>query len=162
MIDERSEWWIIDFEGQPLRPLSERRIKRSPLRDVAGMLWSFYTCVHSMADDHIAHILPGPDNSALHHVADIWCRWVSAAFLRAYFTAAHELDPHHPAGFHRIHDAALLLDCFCLDQGLEKIERDIARNGHPGKLSLSGLQFWLDSLTTLAPLPSTEPTSEQK
>ena len=151
LIDERGEWWIIDFEGQPLRPLSERRIKRSPLRDVASMLWAFYMCVHSMADNHIANLLPGPDKSTLNQIADVWCRWVSAAFLRAYFTAAHELDPHHPAGFHRIHDAALLLDCFCLDQGLEKIERDIARNGHPDELSLSGLQFWLESLTTELP-----------
>ena len=153
LVDEHGEIWVIDFEGQPARPLSERRIKRSPLRDVASMLWSFYACVHSMIASPVATILPGTDKTHLAQIADAWCRWVSSAFLRSYFNAAHELPPQHPLSLHRIHDAALMLDCFCLEQGLERISRDINRNEVPHEINLSGLLFWLDSMATIASHP---------
>ena len=52
---------------------------------------------------------------------------------------------------HRIHDAALLLDCFCLLHGLEKLENELLGTEMVDEITLSGLQFWLDSIASDAP-----------
>jgi len=77
---------IIDFEGEPARALSERRIKRSPLRDVAGMLRSFHYAAHTA----LAR-LPGlraEDAAGLEAWAEIWVDRISKEFLDAYFATA--------------------------------------------------------------------------
>ncbi len=44
-----------------------------------------------------------------------------------------------------------MLDCFCLEYGLDRISREISRNGVSDEISLSGLQFWIDSMATGSP-----------
>ncbi len=80
---------IIDFEGEPARSLAERRLKRSPLRDVVGMVRSFDYAVHTLLLGTAgARIIRPEDVPALEPWARFWVRWVSATFLRAYLQSA--------------------------------------------------------------------------
>ena len=75
------DFLIIDFEGEPARPLSERRAKHSPLRDVAGMLRSFHYAAY-------AALRVRRDRARLEPWARCWTQWVSAGFVKAYLTTA--------------------------------------------------------------------------
>ncbi len=76
---------IVDFEGEPTRPLSERRLKRSALRDVAGMLRSFnYASYGSLLRPEMGAAIRPEDVDALEGWVRTWNRWVGAAFLSGY------------------------------------------------------------------------------
>ncbi len=76
------DFYIIDFEGEPSRPLAQRRAKQSPLRDVAGMLRSFSYAAYAAL---FAHASARPaDFGRLESWAHIWQTWATAAFLKGY------------------------------------------------------------------------------
>jgi maltose alpha-D-glucosyltransferase/alpha-amylase len=82
-----SDFVIIDFEGEPTRPLSERRLKRSALRDVAGMLRSFnYASFVALSD--VMTDSNSQQTPELGRWARLWRTWVSTAYLRSYLTVA--------------------------------------------------------------------------
>ena len=71
-------WVVLDFEGEPARTLVERRRKRSPLRDVAGMLRSF---AYAASASRILYDTPAPDG---------WEDEVRSAFLDGYLASADQ------------------------------------------------------------------------
>ena len=81
----RSDFMLVDFEGEPARTLEERRKKQSPLRDVAGMLRSFsYAAQAALA----RHAQRRPENGdALRPWAVLWERASAARFLEGYSLA---------------------------------------------------------------------------
>jgi trehalose synthase-fused probable maltokinase len=81
MLSDRG-WVVLDFEGEPARPLPERRLKRSPLRDVAGMLRSFSYATAGL------RLLRGAD------APDGWEARARERFLEGYYGAVdHSLLP---------------------------------------------------------------------
>ncbi|CAN5639488.1 maltose alpha-D-glucosyltransferase [soil metagenome] len=76
------EWVILDFEGEPARPLHTRRAKHSPLRDVAGMLRSFnYAVRMSLAEQEADNSIV---RSSLEAWGMAWEREVRKLFLQGY------------------------------------------------------------------------------
>lgn len=82
----KNDFVLLDFEGEPARPLEERREKQSPLKDVAGMLRSFSYAAWSALEQYKQRY---PDRErSLHPWARLWIATVSNTFLKSYRTTA--------------------------------------------------------------------------
>jgi len=80
------DFYLLDFEGEPARPIELRREKQSPLKDVAGMLRSFSYAAYAGLFGHTA---TRPGQFAHFEIwARIWQAWASAGFLKGYFATA--------------------------------------------------------------------------
>jgi trehalose synthase-fused probable maltokinase len=84
-----SDFMIIDFEGEPARPLAERRVKRSALQDVAGMLRSFHYAAFAQlfATGAEAHAR-AQGAERFFAWAERWYAWAASRFLNSYFEMA--------------------------------------------------------------------------
>jgi maltose alpha-D-glucosyltransferase / alpha-amylase len=102
---------IIDFEGEPARPLSERRRKRAALRDAAGMIRSLHYAAHTALVEQLrAGALGKTDYATLEPWARLWQAWTSRAFLKGYVDTADRpsLVPHDREDLNVLLEALLM------------------------------------------------------
>jgi maltose alpha-D-glucosyltransferase/alpha-amylase len=124
---------IIDFDGGPGKPLSERRRKRSPLRDVAAMVRSFHYAAFVALGD--AGVVRESDRAVLAPWAFTWQAYASATFVRAYMAAARGAEFLPPAA----NQAAILLDAFVLAKALHELEDELASRSANVRIPLRAL-----------------------
>ncbi len=105
---------ILDFEGEPARALSERKLKRSALRDVAGMMRSFQYAAYSALWQPAMRV---EDVPFLERWADLWYRQMSSTFLHSYLAATDGADFIPPDE----NDFQILLEAYLLDKAVYEI-----------------------------------------
>jgi maltose alpha-D-glucosyltransferase/alpha-amylase len=123
---------IIDFEGEPARSLAERRAKRSPLQDVAGMLRSFHYAAY-------APVIGAQPNGDSRRDPDIaaryWYASVAAAFLKAYFETSHSasyLPATNP-------ERQKLLDAYILEKAIYELGYELNNRPAWAAIPLQGI-----------------------
>jgi maltose alpha-D-glucosyltransferase/alpha-amylase len=118
------DFFLLDFEGEPARPIEERRRKQSPLKDVAGMLRSFSYAAFSAIDRMSAASgdnEPSAGAAALPGWAQLWENAAAAAFLSSYRESVAVNESLLAAA----PDAQILLDAYLLEKALYELQYEL-------------------------------------
>jgi len=127
------DFYLLDFEGEPARPLDQRRQKESPLKDVAGMLRSFSYAAYAALFAHTRNRHTSFDR--LESWARAWQIWNSAAFLKGYLAVAEGASflPIDPV------QRATLLDLFLLDKAYYELNYELNNRPDWVRIPLHGI-----------------------
>jgi len=129
---------ILDFEGEPARPLSERKLKRSALRDVAGMMRSFQYAAYSALWQPS---MRAEDAPFLERWADLWYRQMSATFLESYLrtTAGATFLPQKESNLQ------VLLEAYLLDKAVYEVGYELNHRPDWVVIPIRGIKHILHS-----------------
>ncbi len=139
------DYVFVDFEGEPVRSLGERRLKRSPLTDVAGMMRSYHYAAHTgvVELEQRGGIDPTDDVVAWYRqAADAWAFWSGAAFLHGYLETPG-IDALLPSTDDELES---MLVAHLLDKALYEVRYELANRPDWVYLPLLGARFLVERL----------------
>jgi trehalose synthase-fused probable maltokinase len=131
-----NDFMIIDFEGEPARPLTERRAKTLAMRDVAGMLRSFQYAAYAVLFGQVPGIsLESAESQRVEGWSAFWNAWISAAFLRTYLHRAASCSFLSPEPAAR----RLMLGAFLLQKAVYEISYELNNRPDWVRIPLRGI-----------------------
>ena len=126
---------LLDFEGEPARPLSERRQKQSPLKDVAGMVRSFSYAAYAGLFHFLESTPSAKDQNNTTAWAQLWQNALSAEFLRAY----RQSIAANPSLLPSTEQAQTLLDAYLLEKALYELLYELNNRVSWLRIPLAGI-----------------------
>lgn len=125
---------ITDFSGNPFRSYSERRLKRSPLRDVATMIRSFYYTAYK--GFFTTSQVPKEEINSLLPFASQWAYYISEFFCKGYF------DTVQGSAFIPLHkkDLKIMLDTYLMERILTDLKNELNNHSERVIIPLQMLQ----------------------
>ncbi len=126
---------IIDFEGEPARPLAERRVKHVPILDVAGMIRSFHYAAYAVLDRMRSRLGSDQRLSELEQQVNLWYRTAADGFLSGYAETAGNA-PFVPE---RPQDRDMLLDAYLIEKACYELSYELNNRPEWVGIPLSGL-----------------------
>ena len=131
VLDDKGDFYILDFEGEPLRPITERQVKQSVLKDVAGMVRSFDYAAFGAV---LLYVLPENREKAS-ELAAKWQKEATDAFLKGYF---ENMDGCDSLPADRV-VCLKLLDLFILEKALYEVIYEVANRPDWLAIPMNGL-----------------------
>jgi maltokinase len=124
-------WFVLDFGGEPSRPVEERRMPTSPMKDVAGMLRSLHYATWTAAAEQ------EDQEQVAQELAHEWEQRNRGAFVDGYLRAAREAGGLLPTDEDNF---GLVLKAFELDRGIYEIGYELAHRPEWVKIPMAAIQ----------------------
>ncbi len=133
-----NDFVIIDFEGEPERALSERRLKKSPLTDLAGMIRSFHYAAYFSLYKHVP--FRTEDIPKLEPWAELWYRYVAGVFLKSYLNVMGDV-PFIPKDRE---DFSIMLRAFLLEKAIYELGYELNNRPDWVIIPIKGVEYLLE------------------
>jgi maltose alpha-D-glucosyltransferase/alpha-amylase len=136
-----NDFVILDFEGNPSRPYGERRIKRSPLRDVSGVVHSYhFAAYHTLTQLKARGMCSADDMELLTAWAEVYRFWSGTAFVKGYMNTIADANilPNDPD------DLRSTFDVFLMGKCIRELDRCLMECPEEAHIPLIGMRRILE------------------